>query len=1821
MKKVLPIQKGVLALLLALFLGMGTAYAYDFSVVVSGKTFYFNLIDATHHYVEVTYPGTYSNPYGGFTKPTGNISIPDGFYSGSTLYTVTKIGDMAFYGCSGLTGSLTIPSTVNSIGVDAFYNCSGFSGSLSVPNSVTTIGSWAFSNCGFTGSLTIGNGVTVIGAYAFYQCVSFTGSLTLGSSVTSIGQYAFQNCAGFTGSLTIPSSVTTIGNNAFQNCFGFTGTLTLGSSLTSIGDKAFYNCNKFTGSLTIPSSVTTIGESAFYNCRGFTGSLSIPNSVTTIGSEAFYYCNGFTGILTIGTGVTSIGASAFKNCTGFTQVKYNAINCANLTSDTKPFEGCTATTLTIGSGVQRIPAYMFYECSNFTGTLTIPNSVTTIGNGAFFECYGFTGSLTIPNSVTTIGVSAFGVCTGITGTLTLGNSVTTISPLAFQGCGFTGTLTIPSSVTALYFYAFQYCQNFTQINYNAVNCADVTSTPFNGCSATTLTIGSGVQRIPAKMFEECSNFTGTLTIPTSVTEIGASAFKNCTGFTQVKFNAVNCQDLEDEYVKPFEGCTATTLTIGSSVQRIPAYMFYQCTNFTGSLNIPNSVAEIGDYAFYTNGFNGSLTLGSSLTTIGQSAFFGCVNFTSSLTIPNSVTTMGDGAFAFCRNFTGLSLGSSLTSIGDVVFTLCTSFTGSLTIPNSVTTIGVGAFNSCTGFTGSLTIGNNVTTIGEQAFQNCGFTGALTIGSDVTSIAQDAFSYCTGFTSITALPETPPTLGEDAFEDVPTSIPVYVPCPSLEDYQSAYGWSNFTDIQCRESLTIYDGTTTNDHIPAYIFYFDDFTRSQFIIPKADLVDLIDSSISSMTFYTTSSNIPYTTVSSADVYLRVVNHSSISAYDLLGDICYSGTFSIASTDNGGEMTINFSTPFKYYGGNLLVSIENTEDNGYRQINFYGQTVYGASISGSNGSSTGTIPANQQNFIPKTTFGYTPSECSRPINLTATDITFNSAELEWTGFEDSYNVRYRVAPPFFEDFEEEASVASAWSFISMNTANGIGAGNNAAGFHANAAHSGEYGFRFSSYSRKEDDETYDQYLVSPRLDVTGELSFYYKKYNTSAETLKVGYSTTTDDLSVFTWTDLTVTTSWQEYTLQLPSDAKYFAFHYYGDYKFFVYLDDITIGGNGIPMGDWVTVNNVAGTTTEITGLDPSTHYVWQVQGANTFCGPNGSTIWSRKATFTTECETFVVDANNTFFEDFEGEAFVPNCWDTYSTNSNQWTRNTNSNYVHSGSASAYSGYYGDNYLVMPDIELSSDAMEAKLTFWSYNTYPSDFTFGYNNVVLLDGDTETVLWSAETVSESWVETTVDLSAYLGQTISLAFKYTGNNGNGWYVDDVEVTVTNTYNFLTNGNWNNGSCWNTGTVPPASSDVIIQANVTVPAGYLAVANEVNLDGGSITVADGGQLKHNTLDLVVTMKKNIAGYDDANSQNNYYLLAVPFLSVQVPTAMTANPGSDFYRFDPSESGAEWRNHKQEPITFVQRRYGYLYANPESVELSLTGITLSVSNEFTMSYTVDYIEGSDSPYNGWALLGNPFTYNAYVYRFGSNNEFVPMPIMMYDEEGELQTIYGGPVAPMQGFFVHVTETTTVYFSGEGHINDYVDLGLPSGLLWATCNVGANAPEEYGDYFAWGETTPKDTYTWSTYQYCNGSYNTLTKYCNNSSYGYNGFTDNLTTLLPEDDAAAANWGGNWRMPTQEEFQELYNNTTVTWTQQNGVNGRLFTASNGNSLFLPAAGYRWNDELTNAGSNGNYWSSSLDTDGPDDAWYFNFYSNGTGASRYYRYLGRSVRAVREN
>ena len=190
---------------------------------------------------------------------------------------------------------------------------------------------------------------------------------------------------------------------------------------------------------------------------------------------------------------------------------------------------------------------------------------------------------------------------------------------------------------------------------------------------------------------------------------------------------------------------------------------------------------------------------------------------------------------------------------------------------------------------------------------------------------------------------------------------------------------------------------------------------------------------------------------------------------------------------------------------------------------------------------------------------------------------------------------------------------------------------------------------------------------------------------------------------------------------------------------------------------------------------------------------------------------------------------------------------------------------------------------------------------------------------------------------------------------------------------------------------------------------------------------------------------------------------------------------------------------------------------------------------------------------------------------------------------------------------------GHI--YVDLGLS--VKWATCNVGANKPEEPGDYFAWGETMPKDYYDWSNYKWCAGGYYELTKYCDDHYYAHSSsYVDKIYVLQLSDDAARVNWGGNWRMPLKSELDELYDSCTWTSTTQNGTKGYLVTGKNGNSIFLPHAGYKSEGSLRYLGSYGYYWSSTVCPDSSSNPYYAYAYSY--GKEELYRSYGLPIRPV---
>ena len=230
----------------------------------------------------------------------------------------------------------------------------------------------------------------------------------------------------------------------------------------------------------------------------------------------------------------------------------------------------------------------------------------------------------------------------------------------------------------------------------------------------------------------------------------------------------------------------------------------------------------------------------------------------------------------------------------------------------------------------------------------------------------------------------------------------------------------------------------------------------------------------------------------------------------------------------------------------------------------------------------------------------------------------------------------------------------------------------------------------------------------------------------------------------------------------------------------------------------------------------------------------------------------------------------------------------------------------------------------------------------------------------------------------------------------------------------------------------------------------------------------------------------------------------------------------------------------------------------------------------------------------------------------------------------------------TALKVVMLPDEGTVGEAIDLGLS--VEWASWNVGASAPEEYGDYFAWAEIEPyyepgyggatapiwregkSSGYSWASYRWCNGTYDSQIKYCPKDKVTYwdgIGDPDGLTTILPEDDVALVKWGGNWRIPTLEDIQELLENCTAIWTTQNGVNGCLFTSKKSGftdkSVFLPAVGDRYEDYISNPGTYGAYWSSDLYTVQPNGAYSLRLEESGASIKDYgHRFRGFAIRPV---
>ena len=765
-------------------------------------------------------------------------------------------------GSSTPSGKVTIPQTVNyeddeytvtSIEADGFYNCTAIT-SVIIPEGVTTIGNWAFASCTKMTTITIPESVTTIGSQAFNYCDKLT-SITIPKSVTSIGNSAFLDC-GSLKSINVAEENTNYSSIAgvlfskdektlMVYPGGKTGDYNIPEGVTSISSAAFYDCSNLK-SINIPEGITNIEDYTFFRCSSL-ASATIPEGVTRIGRNAFYGCSRLT-LLTIPGTVTNIGDNAFFN------VKL-IVNLSEVTNNS-PW-GAAAVAIVdndfVYSDAEKTILAAYFGNG---GDVEIPETVTTISASVFKNCTGLT-SIIIPATVTSINTNSFSGCTNLTKVTINSNAIVSNN---YTSSSNLNTL-FGSQVTE-----YVLGENVTAIGY----CA------FNGCSSlASINIPDGVTSIGGNAFYGCTGLTS-VTIPAAVTSIGSNVFDECSNLTKVTINSdaiASKKYSESNNLKNIFGAQVTEYVFGESVTAIGWYALYNCSgitsvtfsgtsqletisfqSFTGcsslaSINIPDGVTSIGDYAFLGCAALESVTFPESITTIDGQAFNGCIGLTS-VTIPSNVTTMGYSVFANCANLTKVTinsdavasktydtnnsnlknifgtqvtefvLGEDITAIGDYAFYGCSGLT-SITIPENVTTIGEQAFRGCTNMASvTFSDASKLETIGEQAFQDCSNLTSVAIPEGVTSINSEAFYRCsaltlvtipegvksisdyafssTGLTSVT-IPESVESIGDGVFNNCTALTSVTIPesVKSIGDY--SFSGTGLTSVTIPESV--------------------------------------------------------------------------------------------------------------------------------------------------------------------------------------------------------------------------------------------------------------------------------------------------------------------------------------------------------------------------------------------------------------------------------------------------------------------------------------------------------------------------------------------------------------------------------------------------------------------------------------------------------------------------------------------------------------------------------------------------------------------------------------------------------------------------------------------------------------------------------------------------------------------------------------------------------------------------------------------------------------------------------------------------------------
>lgn len=752
------------------------------------------------------------------------IDIKDSVTSVDIKEDTACIAESAFRSKNALE-SVTINDKVKRIDDNMFSDCNSLK-NVSIGSGVTSIGDSAFGGCEALKSITIPDGVTHIGKAAFLCCLSLE-KITIPDSVTQIGDSAFYNCKKLE-SINIPYGVTSIGESVFQYCSELKS-INIPYGITNIGDSAFEYCEALKN-ITIPDSVTSIGKSAFHFCD----SLKIVNvgkGVKYIGDSAFSWCHALKSVI-IPDGVESIGNNVFEVCwllefvriprsvtsigdfgyQGFFEgvffVFENSYAHQYAISNSLPYMLINDNNI-IASGTCGENATWIFDSY---GTLTISGSGDIYDYNHSYDSYDYTPWHSIAKYIMSIKIE---------------NGITNIGNYAFSGCSNLAEITIPNGVSSIGAYAFNGCYDLTQIIIPD-SVLSIGESAFYSCNLNEIVFPDSLISIGEGAFSN-----GSLTeivIPESVSSIGEHAFANCSRLTSITVSDGNDSYASVDGVLFNKNKTKliqypdykadAKYTIPDSVTDIGNYAFGGCDNLV-EIVIPGSVINIGDSAFSGCYVLEKVTISDGVATIGENAFNNCRGLTE-IVIPNSVTSIGGSAFNWCDALESITISDNIEYIGSCVFDNTAYYNNEnnwdngglyvgknlVAIDDSVTSVNVREDTECIAqrvfgnklSLESVTIDAKIKHIEDTMFSWNTALKVVDIGDSVTSIGERAFFNCEALEKI-IIPDSVTSIGDAAFSRCEALSDITIP-----DSVTSIGRSAFFYCKQLESINIPDGIT-------------------------------------------------------------------------------------------------------------------------------------------------------------------------------------------------------------------------------------------------------------------------------------------------------------------------------------------------------------------------------------------------------------------------------------------------------------------------------------------------------------------------------------------------------------------------------------------------------------------------------------------------------------------------------------------------------------------------------------------------------------------------------------------------------------------------------------------------------------------------------------------------------------------------------------------------------------------------------------------------------------------------------------------------------